>query len=638
MKKLFIFCITIALASAVRLFAQANSQDIPLMTSEGRFYWGYCDLESPLSRPGRGYPKGFIGNDTKISSFARFKADKTKAYSGAKVLGMRVGVCADIPSAELFVRNTLEGTSPLLSKVTNLRQGWNEVFFNNSYSLEEKDVVFGYTYTQKDVLASPFVISVDEVISAPMEGNYISLNGGPPTVRTHEQGCLRIQLILDGDHPEFHNKTQIADLKLSPVMNEKGEITAKYKLYNMGSNRIEKVEISYYVDNKLCKQSEHVTSLLPLEPLEIEDKEIKVLGGKELGVKVSKVNDQKIFSQPSVFSLEKILEKAYPRKVLLENFSTEFCSSCPGGHSQLKELIGESFSDKVTWVVHHVGFTYDKFTLEESKSLEMLYGDPHNPPYPEGPFAPAISLDRTSSELKILSTKEKFPAHRIFSKDKEKTKMFFEEAVERPALLTIELTEAYRAEDHSLNISISGETLPMLAGKDIYANIYIVEDHIYSTDQVGTGTDENGKRKPFIHNGVLRKFVTPIAGELIKVSAENKYSFETACTLDRSWNPANLRIVAFVAKALKSDPLDCQVYNAEETIISTFKNVDLIQDDAQTLLFVKNGTIFCSGEASIDSVYSLEGKRCLNEGLESGVYVIRVRKGNKMFVRKINIE
>lgn len=86
-------------------------------------------------------------------------------------------------------------------------------------------------------------------------------------------------------------------------------------------------------------------------------------------------------------------ETAAPRRVLIEEFTTEHCPNCPRAINTLEQCFEHGYGDSMAVMAHHVGYHEDWLTVEADNELLWFY----DPTGASGTYAPAVMLDRTVS-------------------------------------------------------------------------------------------------------------------------------------------------------------------------------------------------------------------------------------------------
>lgn len=616
-RSFLLFCIAIVLFLG-QLLAQNNN----LKATVGYFYTGYCSIDETMSR--FGYPKSDEYIDIVRKQMARYTSDKLAEYKGAEIVGLRICFGADCSKITAFLKQSLVGPD-VVSKEVSVKKGWNEIFFDTPYEVTDKDIVYGFSYAQRDAAkGDPFIIACDKKDPnyQPTDGYYSSTGDEKPYSQVVDHGVLKVQLIMKGDNASFYNQFDISSLKTSMVKDSHGNITASLDFFNLGSNQVNKVELFFFGDQSKIYSKEFDLSLDPLEKKKLVCPNIPIGNAKKLLVKVNRLNGERMAGKILSVDLSDLLDHAYERQVLIETFSTESCSACPKADKAIEGLIEtDKYKGKFIYMVHHTGYKDDKFTLPESKSLLCLYGinDDEN----ASVYAPAFSLDRRRSDLENLEDRDKYPAHATHH-GKSIFDQFFDEALGYPAMIKLDVVEKFDISSGNLDIEVTGESLDRLYGKDVRMNIYIVEDNIYSYDQNGTGKDPSSPtgKKLYVNMGVIRKFVTPYDGESYKIPSDGKVSFKKSVTLNKNWNAANIRIIAFASKPLY-DINNCDVYNSAQTIVKEVESIGHVSD-SKHYVSVLNGQIIANTGCEVVRLFTMDGKCIANHQLDSGVYIAQV--------------
>jgi hypothetical protein len=81
--------------------------------------------------------------------------------------------------------------------------------------------------------------------------------------------------------------------------------------------------------------------------------------------------------------------KVWPRTVLIEEFTTEYCGYCPQAAAGLSSFMNTytDLAERVAIVCHHSGYYTDWLTIDASERYTWFYND-------GGSYAPAFMYDR----------------------------------------------------------------------------------------------------------------------------------------------------------------------------------------------------------------------------------------------------
>ena len=596
----------------------------------GYLYWGYCDYKSPIySSYGVGFTPDALGTRV-LGIWARFSRSQVQAKKGCSVVGVRVAMQRQLNHAKVQLMEKIPG-EVLREKTVDLNPGWNEVMFDEPLAIDAlSGLYFGYSYDWSSLVSEndSDVAAADGNKNAPGDAFLYNFDGEIPMSAAKTYGAVRLQLIVTGPDESINNYCSVSQLKHDGARSADKTVGVSFVVTNDGANEIKDLEALVVVDGTTVKTEALTTSIAPMQSRRLTVKGINLNEGQELRLQIRKINGYRRIPSPiATITAGKILDKGFKRLVLLEQFSTEECSSCPDGHKEVERILEEEgFAADVAWVIHHDGFTADEYTLPEQKILYNLFGPDDET---RSVFAPAISLDRTGSSLGLGNGVYVYPAHKIILYSEDNVSLF-SEAAERPAVLTVELSEEMDVQTRDLSLSVSGEVIPeYIDPANLYMNILIVEDDVKADRQAGN------KGQEWWHHGLVRKFVTDPYGDQLTVDASNRYTYTTKLNIPEEWSAANLRVVAFVAKKF-SQWDSSQVYNTAETRIKAFESVETLPAE-QYALYTQNGAICVTGNATVQEVYAMSGARVANQGLAAGIYVARILSANGTAFVKVQV-
>lgn len=232
----------------------------------------------------------------------------------------------------------------------------------------------------------------------------------------------------------------------------------------------------------------------------------------------------------------------YPRKVLLEHFTTMKCVNCPRGNNTLTESVK---GRNVVWVAHHVGYYTDELTADDSN--EMLYFGIDGAPY--------AMIDRTVWEndaLKVsIGYSNALGGAKIVGG-------YIDKAAEVPANVGISITNTYNETTRELQVTVDLERNSDLP-ENALLTVQMVENGVYAQ------ASQSGAPNIHRHNNVYRRSLTNILGDEITWT-DDKSSTSYTLTVPEEWNEASTRVVAFVNPPRdRYQPTNNSVYNAQES-------------------------------------------------------------------------
>lgn len=601
---------------------------------------GHCKYTDPTDK-GIGWPIGTFG-DRPIGVWARASRSMLKPYEGYQVVGVRIAVSKGVKDAEVSLLNNISERKKIVSKKADLVFGWNEVRFDKPIEINSSlnELIYGYQVLEKNISdqTEPYFVACDNGVGASSEAFYVNVSGGALDSRSRDNGALLCQLMISGPADKINDRASLTVTRYDKALDASGKLGVSYVARNEGANDINQMEITYSVGGKVVLTDSRTETIKHIQELQLKTKGISVANGETLTARITKVNGRETNLPGFQIKIEGVADKSFARKVLLEQFSTENCSSCPGAHRYLdKVLAEETYADHFVWVTHHVGYERDTFSLPESEALLFFYEKQEDDgSYSES--APAMLLDRTHTELKHSFDGYDYTMLPVYPSQDEFNRKLLDEAIARPAFVSVDIKEACDPKTRELDLTISGRAYKeSLDADNLYLNLFLVEDDIYSRRQAGAGTADDGGRKPVYQHGVIRQISLGGGGKKLTLDDKGEYTYSTSLNIPKEWSAANMRIVAFVAKSLKGGARNAQVLNSNETKIAAYRSIAPTPDQEMTVqLYAQDGRIYVSGEgATIAAVYNMSGELMPNEALLPGIYVAMVETSFGSYMRKV---
>ncbi len=466
----------------------------------------------------------------------------------------------------------------------------------------------------------------------------------------------------------------------SPYTALGGECNVLFAVQNTGSAPLTSFDYDVTVNGTALGETQHVTG----ENIASFDYTLKTItvpvdavGQYTIGITVSNPNgqtDPDLTDNSGSASTTVFDPSTFTHSILLENFTTARCQFCPGGHERINTAI-VPFEDNVVWVAHHTGFGSDDMTLHESEEIagyatgeSIATWEWHPGLYAAtaaldnqgyythgGTSAPAMAIDRNAayaiepeSDGVVGSVGDVSDIANLFMR-----------ALSSPNNnLTIEWDGlSYNAQTREVKVTVKGLFLSNITD-NLRLNLWVIEDGI-----AGTQVDANqGGTVSYIHNHVIRKFVTPTWGEAsafnMGTNRGNTYSKSYTFTLPNNINAQNAHLVAFVAKAGSSESVftDRHVLNALQSRKLTDEHLDIESVDmeasmkvypnpATEMAYISANGIIRSMTLTDVSGRKLQEINSLNANvielnvsrLEAGFYFISVTTDEGTTTQKLNV-
>lgn len=594
---------------------------------------GHCKYIEPDVK-GRGWSIGTFG-DKPVGLWARASRSMLAPYEGCQVVGVRIGVSKAVNAIDVSLLNNIIKREKIVTKKADVEFGWNEVRFDKPVEITSNlnELVYGFQFLEKNIVDQemPYFFYCDYNFDAPNDAFYVNVSNGSFDSRARDNGALLLQLMIAGPADKVNDRASLSDPRMDMALDASGKLGVSYMVRNDGANDINQLEITYSVGGRVILTDLQTETIKHLKELRIKTKGIPVANGQTLTARITKVNGHTTDLPGFQIEVKGVAEKTFARKVLLEQFSTENCSSCPSGHKYLDKVLAEdAYADHFVWVTHHVGFGRDTFSLPESEALIFFYE--------EDEYAPSMLLDRTHTELKHFYEKYAYTMLPIMTSQDEFNHQLLDEALARPAFVTVDIKEECKPDTRQLDLTISGQTYrEYLDADNLYLNLYLVEDDIYSRRQAGAGKASDGGLKPVYHHGVIRQISLGGGGLKLTLDDKGEYTYGTSLQIPKEWSAANMRIVAFVSKSLKGGARNAEVLNSNETKIAAYRSIAPTPDQEMMVqLYAQDGRIYVSGEdATIAAIYNMSGELMTNEALLPGIYIAMVETSFGSYMRRV---
>lgn len=208
-------------------------------------------------------------------------------------------------------------------------------------------------------------------------------------------------------------------------------------------------------------------------------------------------------------------------KVLVEEFTGQFCPNCPLGHEAL-DGIKKMYGENAVIVSIHAG---DMAFEDPDYGLKTPDGDKYASAWDIQNYPSAV-VNRTSS---IMDDRSQWQG------------AVFNAARTAPtAKISLETDVEYDEDGKPVKINIKSDlasTSGTIVGK---LQLWITEDNIETLQQDGEDYIAD-----YVHNHVYRASVNGIGGEDIQFGTDSK-TVEHSIAVASNWNAENLNVVAFV--------------------------------------------------------------------------------------------
>ena len=510
---------------------------------------------------------GYCGNNIDVNiaagQMARMGGGTTlpKAMFGDSkyIVGARVYIGAKATDTKIFISTNLQ-TNLYEQPFEVVPNAWNYVKFTTPFELTDSlpGVYIGYIGMSDGAMlgmeSGEFQLNSQGM---GMDIYYDSTEGDQwqffTKVGGHGyKGKLGVQAVVaGGDYSaDTQNDICIANPRIDAKLPINTTNTIKFDVFNYGIKTVNDITVEYeYNGTKgsksfnnldLWKGMGHTIIITDLKTPATESKHTLTITA------ISANGDQK--QDNNKYSIEQeIYASGFPRKVLIEKFTSQACSACPNG-AEIVKTTRALFEGRSIEVAHHEGYGPDDFTIPQSVTYAKFF-------FNQPKFGPAImvdrSLDNSENSTSVVGhiSDEAIP---LF------TETVLGKALESISPLNVNISHTYNETTRLLTVTVSGEAIQALPNARV--NVWLTQSNIKAS-QTPSGSD-------YSHNHAIRATLTDTWGQELVLTPDNKYEMTFRYELPEKVGKfdivvEDMEIVAFVADYDASSSFNCRVHNAE---------------------------------------------------------------------------
>lgn len=520
-----------------------------------------------------------VGN-CDVSAAVILSPDMLKPYVGADITGIRLYLATtdNLVDITAWVRDDLKGEN-LAEGSGVIQEGWQTVSLDKTLTVGDSPIAIGYTFNQTKTSKC---IALGGDISP--EGHYYAKRG-EWEMPSSPSGSICVELVVEGDQVAASD-LNVESLSLNNPLVKSGEtLKMKAKVRNSSLSEINGFDytLSCPIMNHPLIEGKVSDVIQPKQAIDIE----LTIPSEDFPINMQiplafSVEDNGYLANNYLESACGIYDEAYPRLLLMEEFTTEECPNCPRAITSIATALENGYGDSMVVVAHHVGFYTDWLTLPEESALLWLYGD-------DGSFAPAGMYDRTIRTSDLDTPVESIGYYDSFSAR-------LDEAIGKPGFVKLNVSAFHS--DLFINVTVEAEAHPLLETilADPHLTVLLTEDGIRHIHQAGISNPD------FTHSHATRAYLTDIFGDSVEFDADGKLHWDCIIPCSEDWNCENMEAVAFINAYNPNDRTDCQVYNVAASHLS------------------KSGvaTIDVSSGNAVE-YFDLQGRKINNPG--NGIYI-----------------
>lgn len=548
-----------------------------------------------------------------------FPVTLMQAYNGAEIVSFHLySSVMGNTTVHFAISGSLDGEPLYEQTVTLDKYGWNEVKLDKPFRLDGSAIYM--SYLAEGILNIPYTLSI-------VDGEEYICTTGSGWQPGFKGFSAALYATVEGDNLPQCN-VHLGNIVMPGYARLGQPVAFSGDFINLGTVPVENLTFTYHVGDSTASETIDVAKVEPRKSGTFQLNGLRIMSEGEMpvSVEISAVNGEADFDTSDNMSRTKqvmCLSDFIQRKVLLEVFSTELCTNCPSVHKQLSAVTDTC--ENIIELGHHAGFYQDPYTIPASKEYEWFYKATHL-------YAPAEMIDRTAMTDNYPEVySDSVP---VVSLGSSMLKVLYAQEMLAPAFVTVE--PSVKTDDSgNLLIHVEGSKLIDSGAESPRLFVFLTEDSVYTLNQ-------HGASEGYYHRHMARCSVTPTWGDPIDLEG---YSADYTVAVDPSWNPAKMRVVAFVANYDADDKNNCRVLNAEEVKVPYDGSTGIKGVDAEGLRVTWDGrTLRVIGGYDSLSVCDLSGRVVFRSTLSDsaalnslapGYYVATVKRGNKVRVIKI---
>lgn len=477
-----------------------------------------------------------------------------KPYVGKNIVGMRFGLTEEIgnSSVSLFKQGgSAPGEVCRTADVQNGAVGWNEVKFDEPYTIQAGEVLYaGYSYTQlsnkKDYKSFPFS-AVEEGLENQSLWVYCKIGNNAGWNEFGMGGAnMSIQVLVEGDFAEY----AVLPEDFGTLKGAKNkDLAVAVKFMNNSKEAVSSLGYVVSVDGVAgSEQSVDVSPAVGVGAYGTFKASVpcgNTEGLKVVKIEVTKVNGHKNGASSTVANGKiSIADKMYERNVCIEEFTTEKCGNCPRVAGFLHTYLEEADPTRVFAVCHHAGYYTDWLTKACDNKLLYLFNDNG------GSFAPAMMFNREPAfnSQYAAGQKDNVTIPSSAAEIKTITNYYLDETM---ADAKLDMTLTYDEGESKVIIVVTGESNKGYDTENALLTVYLTEDNVKAKNQSGASK--------FYHQHVIRDYNSNWGDAL--TWNDNKFSATYEFDVDEAWKKDDLKVVAFLNKHNTKNRLDNRIEN-----------------------------------------------------------------------------
>lgn len=223
----------------------------------------------------------------------------------------------------------------------------------------------------------------------------------------------------------------------------------------------------------------------------------------------------------------------FPRKFLLEHFTSANCNQCPMGMKYIVDYLDKQTTPYI-WVSHHAVYGTDEYTIPEGNKIAQTFSIYS---------VPTVMLNRTNQPDNIAIGTSRLENLNVIG--------------DTLAEASVVINHTFNTATRKLDITVSGQVANTEV-EQYLLSILIKENRLVGLQADSYSSYKYATWQEYMHSRVVRDFVTATFGDTVEVTNQT-YTYSTSYTVSSDWVAENCCVVAYLT------PLDKRpIINAEQ--------------------------------------------------------------------------
>lgn len=579
----------------------------------GEIYVGHCNYTDYIYE----YDGLSLDKDARVGVGIKLTRDLFEDYIGGSVEAIRCGWDDRGSSAsyECFIRLGNFNSEVVASGTGRVAFGWNEVNLKESFIIPDTDTICVgfYVNLKKGVCSIPKFYPQYKPNSCFLYHGDKTEDGKEIWNDSRELGVMPIMIKIVDEKGEFSNMISVSDFRYDGIVPAGTDVVSQARITNRGTNRISSLEICSSLGDQQSTMTIETSQAIEQGRGSTLKLPLHCFGTGDTKWSITKVNGETpkrpIELTASLIGVPETVAENYSYRPMIEFFGSENSHSVPSYFDTYLLFGIDAYKEYYSVVYQH---TDDKFMIGDPDEAVLLQlGLVNNDSMSVMIPSTTISRSHMAGNLGHVGTTPMingvlFPEYGA---------AIYEAALLIPTFASVNVEANLDQNGEKVNVSVKGNIAEGILPENEKLNltVYLLEYGVESSDQdFSTPEEQKNYGGIYTNYNVIRENLTPLWGKKLDV-ASGEYSMNFTADMYEDYNPANLKVIAFLNRGEENPYNQRQVINSNEVEVS-------IPDAIEAVEVGKS----IAGEAW----YDLSGRKVLKPA--KGIYV---KNGKKILVK-----